>query len=182
MTSITEFNRQPCPSIDATEVNAYFDLSLSESDKTKLVFDNSWGTQTLDLTPAIKAGETITHLMLDPTDSPVYLRFDNEAGDSECIHGNDLSRIISMKYLKDVAQGESLTEGDIYMFGSDLLFHRFSLQDFMDTVNSELDLTGINNRLTVVEQDIYQIKQDIVQIKAAIQDLYSLIPDQGEST
>ena len=54
MTMLKEFNYKDCELIDAQLVNAYFDLSLDPADPTKLIFDNSWGTQTLDLTPAIK--------------------------------------------------------------------------------------------------------------------------------
>lgn len=138
MTSITEFNRDECPRIDATDVNAYFDLSLSEEDKTKLIFDNSWGTQTLDLTPAIKAGEHIDHLMLDPASSPEYLRFDNEAGDSECIAGSDLSSIILMQKLGDVAQNETASDGDFYVMGEDNKFHARNIEGIAEELGQEI--------------------------------------------
>lgn len=144
MTSITELNRNPCPQIDATDVNAYFDLSLSEEDRTKLIFDNSWGTQTLDLTPAIKAGETITHLMLDPASSPEYLRFDNEAGDSECIAGSDLSSIILMQRLGDVTQDETASEGDFYVMGADDKFHVRSIEEVAEEISQEIKAGMLN--------------------------------------
>lgn len=128
MTTISEFNHNPCPKWGATDVNAYFDLFLDESNLTRLVLDNSWGGTSVDLSPAIKAGETVTHLMLNPVDAPVYLRYDNEAGDPECIHGDDLSRIISLLKLKDVAD-EEFVEGDALVMGADGLFHRYSISD-----------------------------------------------------
>lgn len=159
MTTLEEFNYKDCELIDAHQVNAYFDLSLDEADPTKLIFDNSWGTQTLDLTPAIKAGETVTHLMLDPETNPVYLRYDNEAGDSECIHGDDLSRIISMKYLKDVYQGTVPTAGDVYMMNGDGYFHTFPLQSTVNTINNRLSL--LENRATSLEQRMGNAESNI---------------------
>lgn len=138
MTSITEFNSKPCPQWDASDVNAYFDLRLKDDDKTKLILDNSWGEYVVDLAPAIKAGETITHLMLDPVDEPVYLRFDNEAGASECIHGDDLSRIISMRYLKDVSQDENPSVGDFYVMGADNKFHTRNLSSVTESIGQEI--------------------------------------------
>lgn len=158
-TPLEQFNYKDCELIDPQQVNAYFDLSLDEADPTKLIFDNSWGTQTLDLTPAIKAGETVTHLMLDPETNPVYLRYDNEAGDSECIHGDDLSRIISMKYLKDVYQGTAPTAGDVYMMNGDGYFHTFPLQSTVNTINNRLSslegrATALEGRMDIAETNI----------------------------
>lgn len=173
ITSLEQFNYKDCELIDPQQVNAYFDLSLDESDPTKLIFDNSWGTQILDLTPAIKAGETVTHLMLDPTTNPVYLRYDNEAGDSECIHGDDLSRIISMKYLKDVYQGSTPAAGDVYMMNADGYFHTYPLQTFINNVNSSITSLGnrvssLENRMNLVENAITAINQTLNSLETRI--------------
>lgn len=170
-TPLEQFNYKDCELIDPQQVNAYFDLSLDEADPTRLIFDNSWGTQTLDLTPAIKAGETVTHLMLDPETNPVYLRYDNEAGDSECIHGDDLSRIISMKYLKDVYQGTAPTAGDVYMMNSDGYFHTFPLQNTVNTINNRL--ASLESRASSLEQRMAAAEADIVSNTARIANLES---------
>ena len=171
ITSLEQFNYKDCELIDPQQVNAYFDLSLDESDPTKLIFDNSWGTQILDLTPAIKAGETVTHLMLDPTTNPVYLRYDNEAGDSECIHGDDLSRIISMKYLKDVYQGSTPAAGDVYMMNADGYFHTYPLQTFINNVNSSI--TSLGNRVSSLENRMNLAEQNIAALNATVNSLES---------
>lgn len=173
MTSVTDFNHYECPKIDARDVDAYFDLSLDPADRTKLLFDSSWGRIELDLTPAIKAGETITYLMLDPSDSPTYLRFDREDGGSDCIHGDDLSRIISMKYLKDVDQTTRPSDGDIYVYdGDDNLFHTYAFMTFVNNViqrlgdlerrmsAAEQSITNFGNRISAIENAIYDWSND----------------------
>ena len=175
-TDFHEFNYKQCELIDAQQVNAYFDLSLDDEDPTKLIFDNSWGTQVLDLTPAIKAGETVTHLMLDPENAPVYLRYDNEAGDSECIHGDDLSRIISMRYLKDVDQVTSPVAGDVYMLDSDGLFHTYPLQTNITNINNRLSAlegraTSLENRMGLAENNISALNTTVNSHETRIHNL-----------
>lgn len=168
MTSVTDFNHYECPKIDARQVDAFFDLRLGTEDPTKLLFDSSWGAlDPVDLTPAVKAAETITHLMLDPIDVPEYLRFDNEAGDSECIHGDDLSRIISMKYLKDVDQETRPIDGDIYVYdGDDNLFHTYA---FIAFVNNVLQRLGdLEQRMSAAEQAITNMGNRITAIENII--------------
>lgn len=125
MTTIDSFYRDECEMIDAKDVNAYFELSLSETYPPELILENSWGTYPVDLMPAIRYGETKTKLLIDGD----YLRYDGEDGDSDCIGGDDLSRIISLSLLKDVDQTTPFVEGDALVMGSDGLFHRYSLSD-----------------------------------------------------
>lgn len=125
MTTIDSFYRDECEMIDAKDVNAYFELSLNETYPSELILENSWGTCLVDLIPAIRYGETKTKLLIDDD----YLRYDGEGGDSDCIEGNDLSRIISLSLLKDVDQTTPFVEGDALVMGSDGLFHRYSLSD-----------------------------------------------------
>lgn len=166
MTSVAEFNRYECPRIDALDVNAYFDLSLKDEDPTKLIFDSSWGTIELDLTPAIKAGETVTHLSLDPADNPTYLRYDNESGAAECIHGDDLSRIISFRYLKDVSQESEPADGDVYMYNAETnLFEPFDLKTFVNDTNTTIGrmqatINQLINRISDIENLIYNYPAD----------------------
>lgn len=94
MTTIDTFYRKECDKIDASDVNAYIDAKLNPENPTELVISSPWGDIKVDLTPAVKAAETVTHLSLDPADDPTHLRYDNEAGQSECISGEDLANLI----------------------------------------------------------------------------------------
>lgn len=160
MTDISELYNDPCKKLDALCVDAFFDLSLDEFKPTDLVLDTSWGETTVDLTPAIKAGETITHLLLTDTalqfNREDYGREDAENGGIDCIKGDDLSHIISMKYLRDAAQPPSLTNGDVYMWNNNSqLFKLFNLQDFVNDTNASLN--ELESRITDAENQISQI-------------------------
>lgn len=175
MTDISELYKDPCKKIDAYCVDAYFELSLDPFNPTDLTLDNSWAPTTVDLTPAIKAGETITHLLLTDTalqfNREDYGREGAENEGVDCINGDDLSHIISMKYLKDVAQPPNLTNGDVYMWnGNSQLFEVFNLQDFVDTTNQRLN--SLENRVTNLENRldafITQTNQTLSNILKAI--------------
>lgn len=157
MTDISELYNDPCKKLDALCVDAYFYLSLDEFKPTDLVLDTSWGETVVDLTPAIKAGETITNLLLTDTalqfNREDYGRDGAENDGVDCINGDDLSHIISMKYLKDVAQPPALTNGDVYMWNDNSkLFETFNLQDFVNTTNSRL--SSLENRMTNIENKL----------------------------
>lgn len=156
MTNSNELYHKDCDKIDALCVDAYFDLSLNPENPSELIFDNSWGTWNLDLTPAVKAAETMTYLDLYPASNPVYLRYVGEDGLDQCIHGDDLSRIISMIYLKDVDQGTRPIDGDVYMYnGDDSKFYTYNLKAFINTTNNSL--TSLENRMTAAESAITQL-------------------------
>lgn len=179
MTSVDEFpNTNPCQKLDPWCIDAYFDLQLTPSDSTILTLDNSWGPTSVDLEPAIKAGETITHLLL--TDSALqynredYGRSGAENGGVDCINGDNLSKIISMKYLKDVG-GNAPVNGDVYMFNTAAdKFQPYNLQTFIDQTNSALatlntqvgelqaGLTAANARIDAVIED-YNTKVNNLQ-------------------
>lgn len=133
MTKPDEFNIKPCNKIDPECINAFVDFHLDPNNATGLCLETSWGGDCLDLTSIVKAGETVTHLHLGPEENPNCLIFDREDGESDCIHGDDLSRIISMQYLKDVDQTTGPTNGDIYIY-RDGKFYTFNLQAYMDDV------------------------------------------------
>lgn len=157
MTDISELYNDPCKKIDPWCVDAYFDLSLDEFKPTDLVLDTSWGETVVDLTPAIKAGETITNLLLTDTalqfNREDYGRDGAENDGVDCINGDDLSHIISMKYLKDVAQPSNLTNGDVYMWNDNSkLFEVFNLQNFVNSTNNRL--SSLENRMTNVENKL----------------------------
>lgn len=157
MTDIYELYRDPCKKIDPWCVDAFFELKLDPLKPTDLTLDNSWEATTVDLTPAIKAGETVTHLLLTDTalqfNREDYGRDGVEDGGLDCISGDDLSHIISMKYLRDVAQPPALRNGDVYMWNDNSkLFEVFNLQDFVNTTNNRL--TSLENRMTAVEDKL----------------------------
>lgn len=168
--AIEEFYNKDCEKIDAQCVNAYFDLSLDPSDPSTLVFDHSWGTQTLDLTPAVKDAETSTHLFLSPVDAPLYLEYDNEDGDHECIYGEDLARIIPMTKLKDVNQAASIADGYVYMYnGSSNLFDPYDLKTFVNDTNAAI--SAINSALNNTSTNIGGINTAITELRNAINTL-----------
>lgn len=162
MTSKDSFYQKKCDKIDAADVDAYIDLSLDPDNSTGVILDHSWGTQKLDLESIVKAGETVTHLMLDPTTTPEYLRYDSENGESDCIHGDDLSRIISLRYLKDVDQETAPVDGDVYIMYNDGMFYTFNLQQYMD--DTDAHLAQHDQQITVINQTIEQLQNALTQL------------------
>lgn len=146
MTNIDEFNRKECNKIDSNCINAFTDFHLDPNAPTDLCLETSWGGECLDLTSVVKAAETVTTLALEPTDNPTCLVFHREDGQADCIHGDDLSRIISMTKLKDVDQDTAPTNGDVYIYRNGK-FYTFNLQDFVDNTNQK-----INNLQAAVTQ------------------------------
>lgn len=170
MISIDGFYNKECNKIDAACINAYFDMTLDLDDPTKLKFGNSWGDITLDLTPAIKAGETLTYLKLAPEGAPTYLEYDGEDGIPQCISGDDLSQIISMTKLKDVDQTTPPEDGDVYMYdGTTNTFKTFDLKTFV---------TNVNNLLSSLQQYVSNLQDVTTQIQQVI-NKPSGIPDDA---
>lgn len=161
-TPVEDFNRKECCLIDALKVNAFIDLTLDPDNPTGVILDTSWGTIKLDLTSIVKAGETITHLRLTETG----LCYEREDGETEFIHGDDLSRVISMKFLKDVDQTQNISGGDVYMYNSNTnLFEPFDLQTFVDTTNHAIQVINariqqVENRVSAIENAIYNWSGD----------------------
>ena len=146
MTNIDEFYHKDCEKIDANCINAYVDYHLDEEDPAGLCVNTSWGGDCLDLTSIVKAAETVTSLELTPTENPTCLTFNREDGQADCIHGDDLSRIISMTKLKDVDQTTPPVNGDVYIYKNGK-FYTFNLQQYMDdTANM------INNMQAAIRQ------------------------------
>ena len=146
MTNIDEFYHKDCEKIDANCVNAYVDYHLDEENPAGLCVNTSWGGDCLDLTSIVKAAETVTSLELTPTENPTCLTFNREDGQADCIHGDDLSRIISMTKLKDVDQTTPPVNGDVYIYNNGK-FYTFNLQQYMDdTANT------INNMQAAIRQ------------------------------
>ena len=146
MTNIDEFNHGECDKIDSNCVNAYFDMHLDPENPAGLCAIGSWGGECLDLTPIVKAAETVTTLYLSPEPTPNCLVFEREDGESDCIHGDDLSRIITLTKLKDVDQDTAPVNGDVYMY-RDGKWYTFNLQTYMDNT-----AIALSNMQAAIEQ------------------------------
>lgn len=154
MTNIDDFYRKECQKIDADCIDAYVDYHLDEENPAGLCVETSWGGDCLDLTPIVKAAETVTTLHLSPEEDPNCLVYEREDGQSDCITGDELSRIISMTKLKDVDQGTAPVNGDVYIY-RDGKFYTFNLQQYMDdtaqTINNmQAAITQIRNQIAPI--------------------------------
>lgn len=160
MTNIDEFYHKDCEKMDANCINAYVDYHLDEENPAGLCVNTSWGGDCLDLTSIVKAAETVTSLELTPAENPTCLTFNREDGQADCIHGDDLSRIISMTKLKDVDQTTAPVNGDVYIYKNGK-FYTFNLQQYMDdTANT------INNMQAAIRQlqvllNYWQVPEDL---------------------
>lgn len=193
MTTNSQFNRIECPKIDALDVNAYFNLSLDEVNSNLLKLDTSWGCTVADLSPLVKSNETITTLFITPEGSLQYNREDYGRdgapnGGVDCITGYELSRIVSMKYLKDVNQNLPLANGYVYMYNGDTnLFEPHDLLGFETVTNQKLvaldaqvaNLTGIVNNLqttvSILASRVTRNEQNIATNAANIATLQSQV-------
>lgn len=160
MSNIDDFYRKECEKIDSNCIDAYTDFHLDTDSPTGLCLDTSWGGDCLDLTSIVKAAETVTTLHLTPEENPTCLQFEREDGQSDCIHGDDLSRIISMTKLKDVDQDTAPVNGDVYIYNNGK-FYTFNLQQYMDDT-----ATTINNMQAAIRQlqvllNYWQLPEDL---------------------
>lgn len=154
MTNIDDFYRKECQKIDADCIDAYVDYHLDEENPAGLCVETSWGGDCLDLTPIVKAAETVTTLHLSPEEDPNCLVYEREDGQSDCITGDDLSRIISMTKLKDVDQGTAPVNGDVYIYRNGK-FYTFNLQQYInDTAQA---ISNINAAITQIRNQIAPI-------------------------
>lgn len=154
MTNIDEFNHDECCKTDSNCINAYTDFHLDPENPAGLCLETSWGGDCLDLTSIVKAAETVTTLHLSPAENPNCLEFEREDGESDCIHGDDLSRIISMTKLKDVDQETAPVNGDVYMYNNGK-WYTFNLQNFVTNTNTVLGnlqaaITQIQNQIAPI--------------------------------
>lgn len=160
MSNVSDFNRiDDCKKIDAACVNAYVDFHLDPDSDTGICLESSWGGACLDLTDIVKAAETCTELYLSPEDDPNCLVYKGECDDF-CIHGDDLSRIISMTKLKDVDQETQIMNGGIYMYdGETNTFKAYDLKTIISNINTTLQnvnaaITNLSNRVSNIEEKI----------------------------
>lgn len=160
MSTISDFNRiDDCNKIDPLCIDAYTDFELDPDNDAGLCLHTPWGGDCLDLTSIVKAAESCTTLYLSPDENPNCLVYEPEekCGDNICIHGNDLSRIISMQYLKDVDQTTPPSDGIVYMYNSQTnLFEPYDLKTTVNNINSAISninaaITNLGNRLSIIE-------------------------------
>lgn len=162
MSTVADFNRiDDCDKIDSQCIDAFSSLTLDE--EGTLCVETSWGKQCIDLAQAVKDYESCTSLYLSPEENPNCLVYEKEerCGDNDCIHGDDLSRIISMQYLKDVAQtGEEPEDGIVYMYNEEThLFEPYDLKTTITNINTAIQniqqtLANHESRLQVIEQKL----------------------------
>lgn len=158
MSTIADFNRiDDCDKIDAKCIDAYVDFDFDQDSETGICLHTSWGDNCLDLTDIVKAAETCTTLYLSPEENPNCLVYEPECGDNICINGDDLSRIISMQYLKDVKQTQP-SDGIVYMYNSQTnLFEPYDLKTVIGNLNTAINnvnatFNNLNNRITRLEE------------------------------
>lgn len=144
MTSKDSYYQKECNKIDASCINAYLKFKLDDQDPSHLILENSWEDTDIDLEPAVKDAETLTHLFLSPEEDPEALQYNPERGEPDCIHGDDLSRIISLSLLKDVDQNTPPVDGDVLIYRNGKWY----------TFNLTAALAAITNRLDTIEQTL----------------------------
>lgn len=161
MTKPAEFpGYRECDKIPGVDVAAYAEIVLDPENPTGIALDSTWGYNRLDLESIVKAGETVTHLELAPTNNPTVLRYHREDGEIDCVTGDELSRITSMRLLKDVAQGTAPSDGVVYMYnGTTNLFEVYDLKTVLGDLNIligriQAQITAIDGRLTTVEEKL----------------------------
>ena len=153
-TPLEAFNINECEMIDGkTRVKAYTDIYLDPDNPTGIILDTTWGEVHLDLKDIVKNGETITHLKLSPADNPTVLRYEREDGGVDCITGEELSRIVYLRYLADVQQNHTLQNGEILMYDSASdTFKYYNIVTTINNINTALGnlQTAINNLNTTI--------------------------------
>ena len=164
MSTITNFNRiDDCNKIDPLCIDAYADFEFDADSDTGICLHTSWGGGCLDLTEIVKNAESCTTLYLSPDDNPNCLVYEPEekCGDNICIHGDDLSRIISMTKLKDVDQDTAPTDGSVYIYnGQTDMFEPFDLKNFVANVNTSIQ--NINAAISNWQSRIENVEQKLI--------------------
>lgn len=161
MSTVADFNRiDDCDKIDSQCVDAFSEVTLDE-DGT-LCVETSWDKNCVDVAQAVKDHESCTSLYLSPETNPNCLVYEKEerCGDNDCIDGDDLSRIISMQYLKDVDQTTAPSDGIVYMFDETTgLFEPYDLKTKLNNIdiaiqNLQAAIANLANRVTTIEEKI----------------------------
>lgn len=164
VTPITSFNRRECELIPGIKVDAYTDLYLDPENPTGIILESTWNTSKVDLKDIVKAGETVTHIYLAPENDPVGICYEREDGQTDYISGDELSRIVSMQYLKDVDQETPVGDGDVYQYNDETqLFEPFDLKAFVTNTNLAIGrlqaaITNLQNQITALDGRVSDIE------------------------
>lgn len=170
MTTINDFNKiDDCDKLDPLCIDAYTDFELDPDNEAGLCLHTPWGGECLDLTSIVKAAETCTTMYLSPEGDPNCLVYEPEekCGDNICIHGDDLSRIISMTKLKDVDQDTAIGNGDVYVYNSATgKFEPYGLVQQITNINNAIQninaaITNLQNRMTSAENRLTVIEEKL---------------------
>lgn len=178
-------NYTPCDKMDPAYVDAFFKYSYNVEEPTTLCLNNSWGDICFDYDPIVKAGQTITHLLL--TDSALQFNREDygvegaDNGGVDCIAGTALSRIIRMQLLQDVAP-EQIGPGEVYMYDGEY-FMPFGLQNKLNNIDAavaqnaqnistlQANVTTLNQQVTAIQSAIGSLNQMITTIQGQIADI-----------
>ena len=172
MSTVADFNRiDDCDKIDADCIDAFLEFTYDpDNEPTTLCVQSSWGGNCIDITNIVKVAETLTTLYLSPAEDPSCLVYEPERGDNICIHGDDLSRIISMTKLKDVSQTDTVEDGDVYIFNGDTnLFEPYDLKTFITNVNTFVQ--NVQQTLNNHEHRLQQIEEKLTPPEGAPEDV-----------
>lgn len=173
MSTIADFNRiEDCDKIDPLCIDAYTDFNFDPDSDTGICLHTPWGGNCLDLTEIVKNAESCTTLYLSPDENPNCLIYEPEekCGDNICIHGDDLSRIISMQYLKDVDQTTPPSEGIVYIYNSQTnLFEPFDLKTALGNIATQIQ--NINSAIENHENRIQRIEIKLTPPEDAPEDV-----------
>lgn len=164
MSTVDDFYRKDCEKISASCVNAYIDLTYDPENPTGIILDHSWGNTHLDLLPLIKAGETVTSLELTATS----LKYNREDGKSDCIHGDDLSRIISLTLLKDVDQNIPPKNGDILVY-KDGMWYTFDFMTWKN--NTDIAISNLKARVSILENKVANLEGRVTNLEGRVSTL-----------
>lgn len=160
MSTIADFNRiEDCDKIDPLCIDAYTEFDFDPENETGICLHTSWGGNCLDLTEIVKNAESCTTMYLSPEEDPNCLVYEPEekCGDNICIHGDDLSRIISMQYLKDVTQETPPSDGIVYMYNETTnLFEPYDLKTVIGGIQTAIQninaaISNLQGRVTNIE-------------------------------
>lgn len=177
MSTIEDFNRiDDCNKIDPLCIDAYTDFELDPDNEAGLCLHTPWGGDCLDLTSIVKAAESCTTLYLSPENNPNCLVYEPEekCGDNICIHGDDLSRIISMTKLKDVSQDNPIGNGNVYMYNSETgEFEPYDLATTITNINTAIQninaaVSNLQGRMTNAEAAITNLQGRVADIEAIL--------------
>lgn len=195
MSTVADFNRiDDCDKINSQCIDAFSEVTLDE-DGT-LCVETSWGSNCVDIAQAVKDHESCTSLYLSPEDSPNCLVYEKEerCGDNDCIHGDDLSRIISLQLLKSTDQTQPISGGDTYIYNSETeLFEPYPLTETIANIQTAIQninaaISNLQNRMAVVEAKLTPPADAPSDVKVAftniniLSDYGAVVNDQGVAT